>query len=191
MISSALLTASPIVNASPTTRQSSLRRRPSVVCFNDLNPRGGIGDAVLTSSSNLKLKKSGVKKIEELEENGIGRSEVGFKKMISFCGLGYWVCGFRCFPWLALNIHMAQNLNMHPCTLQLVQHSANLPMVAKPLYGVISDALYIGGAHRIPYVCIGGILLLSFTSMIVWLFVAVIVGFKLQFVPYNSKWGFT
>jgi hypothetical protein len=24
------------------------------------------------------------------------------------------------------------------------------------LYGVLSDALYIGGAHRIPYVSIGG-----------------------------------
>jgi len=28
--------------------------------------------------------------------------------------------------------------------------------VAKPLYGVFSDALYVGGARRIPYVSIGG-----------------------------------
>ncbi|KAK3187726.1 hypothetical protein Dsin_027287 [Dipteronia sinensis] len=83
---------------------------------------------------------------------------VGVKQMLALCGLGYWVQGFRCFPWLALNFHMAHNLNLHPSTLQLVQNSANLPMVAKPLYGVLSDALYIGGARRIPYICIGVLL---------------------------------
>ncbi|KAL0349066.1 UNVERIFIED_CONTAM: putative folate-biopterin transporter 9, chloroplastic [Sesamum angustifolium] len=78
--------------------------------------------------------------------------------MMVLCGLGYYVNGFRGFPWLALNFHMAHNLNMHPSTLQLVQNSGNLPMVAKPLYGILSDALYIGGAHRIPYVSIGVLL---------------------------------
>ncbi|XP_061356229.1 probable folate-biopterin transporter 9, chloroplastic [Gastrolobium bilobum] len=53
---------------------------------------------------------------------------------------------------------MANNLNLHPSTLQLVQNSANLPMVAKPLYGILSDAIYIGGAHRIPYISIGVLL---------------------------------
>ncbi|KAL2530254.1 putative folate-biopterin transporter 8 [Forsythia ovata] len=76
-------------------------------------------------------------------------------QMMVLCGFGYYVNGFRCFPWLALNFHMANNLNMQPSTLQLVQNSGNLPMVAKPLYGILSDALYIGGAHRIPYVSIG------------------------------------
>ncbi|KAK1592527.1 hypothetical protein Q3G72_026343 [Acer saccharum] len=91
---------------------------------------------------------------------------VGVKQMLVLCGLGYWVQGFRCFPWLALNFHMAHNLNLHPSTLQLVQNSANLPMVAKPLYGVLSDALYIGGAHRIPYICIGVLLqILSWGSL--------------------------
>ncbi|MBA0612520.1 hypothetical protein Godav_013116 [Gossypium davidsonii] len=80
----------------------------------------------------------------------------GFQEMLGLCGLGYWVQGFRCFPWLALNFHMAYNLNLNPSTLQLVQNSGNLPMVAKPLFGILSDALYIGGAHRIPYICIGG-----------------------------------
>lgn len=85
---------------------------------------------------------------------------MGKKKMVMLvlCGFGYWVQGFRCFPWLALNFHMAHNLNFHPSTLQLVQNSSNLPMVAKPLYGIFSDALYIGGAHRIPYVSIGVLL---------------------------------
>lgn len=94
------------------------------------------------------------------EERRRDVGEVGInnfnKQMLVLCGLGYWVQGFRCFPWLALNFHMAHNLSLHPSTLQLVQNSGNLPMVAKPLYGILSDALYIGGAHRIPYICIGG-----------------------------------
>uniref|UniRef100_A0A2P2PI30 FBT8 n=1 Tax=Rhizophora mucronata TaxID=61149 RepID=A0A2P2PI30_RHIMU len=81
--------------------------------------------------------------------------QVGSRQMLVLCGIGYWVQGFRCFPWLALNFHMAYNLNLHPSMLQLVQNSGNLPMVAKPLYGILSDAIYIGGAHRIPYILIG------------------------------------
>ncbi|GAB2221454.1 hypothetical protein Drorol1_Dr00012633 [Drosera rotundifolia] len=81
--------------------------------------------------------------------------EVGRKQMLLLCGFGYWMQGFRCFPWLALNFHMANNLNFEPATLQLVQNSGNLPMVAKPLYGILSDALCIGGGHRVPYVSIG------------------------------------
>lgn len=34
-------------------------------------------------------------------------------------------------------------------------------MVAKPLYGILSDALYIGGARRVPYISIGGMLSFS------------------------------
>ncbi|KAK1308019.1 hypothetical protein QJS10_CPA09g01936 [Acorus calamus] len=80
---------------------------------------------------------------------------VGNMKVLGLCGFGYWVQGFRCFPWLALNFYMAHGLRLDPSSLQLVQHSANLPMVAKPLYGVLSDALYFGGAHRIPYISFG------------------------------------
>lgn len=83
-------------------------------------------------------------------------SQVGSKQMMLLCGFGYWLQGFRCFPWLALNFHMASNLNLNPSTLQLVQNFANFPMVAKPLYGILSDVIYIGGAHRIPYILIGG-----------------------------------
>jgi hypothetical protein len=53
---------------------------------------------------------------------------------------------------------MAHNLNLHPSQLQLLQISGNLPMVAKPLYGLLSDAFYIGGAHRVPYILMGGLL---------------------------------
>ncbi|KAL5542450.1 hypothetical protein UlMin_010160 [Ulmus minor] len=97
------------------------------------------------------------RKNKEVDERK-GSPQVGSQEMSVLCGIGYWVQGFRCFPWLALNFHMTHNLNMHPSTLQLVQSSGNLPMVAKPLYGILSDALYIGGARRIPYICIGVIL---------------------------------
>ncbi|KAL7220007.1 hypothetical protein ACSBR2_012963 [Camellia fascicularis] len=90
-----------------------------------------------------------------VHEERSGFSQVGSQQMLVLCGFGYWVQGFRGFPWLALNFHMADNLNLHPSTLQLVQNTANLPMVIKPLYGILSDALYIGGGHRIPYICIG------------------------------------
>ncbi|KAM1305042.1 hypothetical protein ACFX14_022394 [Malus domestica] len=90
------------------------------------------------------------------EMSGFRFPQLGRQQMLFLCGFGYWMQGFRCFPWLALNFHMAHNLQMHPSTLQLVQHSTNLPMAAKPLYGVLSDALYISGAHRVPYISIGG-----------------------------------
>ncbi|PWA89745.1 major facilitator superfamily protein [Artemisia annua] len=106
-----------------------------------------------------------VKKKKASEKNGTSSSN-GLKDLLNLCGFGYWVQGFRCFPWLALNFHMANNMNMNPSTLQLVQNFGNLPMVAKPLYGILSDALYIGGAHRLPYIAIGVLLqILSWGSM--------------------------
>ncbi|XP_015869424.3 probable folate-biopterin transporter 7 [Ziziphus jujuba] len=73
-------------------------------------------------------------------------------------GLGYWVQGFRCFPWMVVNFFLKDALHVHPSTLQLLQNSANLPMVAKPLFGILSDAVYLAGQHRIPYIAIGAIL---------------------------------
>eukprot|EP00250_Pteridium_aquilinum_P021228 c25062_g2_i1 orf=86-1684(-) len=73
-------------------------------------------------------------------------------------GLGYWIQGFRCFPWFAVNFYLKDVLTVDPGTLQIVQNTVNLPMVAKPVYGIVSDAVYIRGAHRIPYLVIGGCL---------------------------------
>uniref|UniRef100_A0A804Q8V1 Folate-biopterin transporter 9, chloroplastic n=1 Tax=Zea mays TaxID=4577 RepID=A0A804Q8V1_MAIZE len=72
------------------------------------------------------------------------------------CGVGYWVQGFRCFPWLALNFHLTRGMGLSPAGLQLLQNAGSLPLVAKPLFGVLSDAVYIGRAHRIPYISLGG-----------------------------------
>ncbi|KAF0909417.1 hypothetical protein E2562_036064 [Oryza meyeriana var. granulata] len=85
------------------------------------------------------------------------------------CGLGYWVQGFRCFPWLALNFHLTRGLGLSPAALQLVQNAGNLPLVAKPLFGVFSDAVYINRAHRLPYISIGALL-----QLIAWGMLAVI-----------------
>ncbi|XP_072958837.1 probable folate-biopterin transporter 9, chloroplastic [Typha angustifolia] len=96
---------------------------------------------------------------------GEGSSHVGVH-MWALCGFGYWVQGFRCFPWLALNFHLAHGLSLSSSTLQLMQSTGNLPMVAKPLFGVLSDAISIGGAHRLPYISIGVFLQLMSWGML-------------------------
>ncbi|XP_004247777.1 probable folate-biopterin transporter 8, chloroplastic isoform X1 [Solanum lycopersicum] len=99
-----------------------------------------------------------VKKKMVFEEKNGGLSQMRSQYMAILCGVGYWVQGFRCFPWLGLNFHMANGMNMHPSTLQLVQYFGILPMVAKPIFGILSDAVYIGAAHRIPYISLGVLL---------------------------------
>lgn len=71
-------------------------------------------------------------------------------------GFGFWVQGLRCFPWLGVNFFLKDGLRMDPSTLQILQNSANLPMIAKPFYGILSDSFYIFGQHRIPYIAVGG-----------------------------------
>ena len=76
-------------------------------------------------------------------------------------GLGYWVQGFRCFPWLVVSFYLKDGLNVDPSILQILQSSANLPMVGKPLYGLVSDSVYISGQHRVPYIALGGTLIFT------------------------------
>lgn len=71
-------------------------------------------------------------------------------------GLGYWVQGLRCFPWLVVSFFLKDGLNVNPSILQILQSSANLPMVGKPIYGLVSDSVYIYGQHRVPYIALGG-----------------------------------
>lgn len=88
-------------------------------------------------------------------EKGKGK---GMKMMKWLLGMGYWVQGFRCFPWLAVIYFLKDDLKIDPSTLQILLNSANLPMVGKPLYGVVSDSVYIYGQHRLPYISLGAIL---------------------------------
>ncbi|XVF28502.1 hypothetical protein REPUB_Repub15cG0034700 [Reevesia pubescens] len=138
--------------------RSSQHHNPNSHTINkDIKPKAQLlnPDVTITNQGEVSIRKG--KKTKEYEERK-SLSLEGFQEMLGLCGLGYWVQGFRCFPWLALNFHMAYNLNLNPSILQIVQNSGNLPMVAKPLYGILSDALYIGGAHRIPYICLGVLL---------------------------------
>lgn len=58
---------------------------------------------------------------------GNGRSALAVTKWV--LGLGFWVQGFRCFPWMGVNFYLKDGLGVFPSTLQLLQNSANLPMV--------------------------------------------------------------
>ncbi|GAB4850104.1 hypothetical protein Ancab_029403 [Ancistrocladus abbreviatus] len=84
-------------------------------------------------------------------------------------GVGCWVQGFRCFPWMAVNFYLKDGLRVDPASLQILQNSANLPMVGKPLYGILSDAIYVYGEHRLPYVALGALL-----QAVSWLAVAIL-----------------
>ncbi|KAJ3689477.1 hypothetical protein LUZ61_018641 [Rhynchospora tenuis] len=91
-------------------------------------------------------------------------------------GIGFWVQGFRCFPWLVVNFFLKDALGVPPSSLQLLQNSANLPMVAKPLYGLLSDSVPIHGQRRLPYVAIGALL-----QAIAWLAIGLWPGSAISF----------
>ncbi|TVU19240.1 hypothetical protein EJB05_35379 [Eragrostis curvula] len=82
-------------------------------------------------------------------------------------GVGFWVQGFRVFPWLGINFFLKDGMGVAASSLQILQASANLPMVAKPLIGLLSDAVPIRGHRRLPYVAIG-----AFLQAISWLAIA-------------------
>ncbi|MBA0728970.1 hypothetical protein Golax_022854 [Gossypium laxum] len=84
-------------------------------------------------------------------------------------GVGYWVQGFRCFPWMAVNFFLKDSVKVDSSTLQILQNSVNLPMVGKPIYGVVSDAVYISGQHRVPYIAIG-----AFLQAVSWLTIVIL-----------------
>ncbi|KHN44666.1 probable folate-biopterin transporter 7 [Glycine soja] len=92
----------------------------------------------------------------------------GGRLMKKVLGLGFWVQGFRCFPWLVVSFYLKDGLNVDPSTLQILQSSANLPMVGKPLYGLLSDSVYISGQHRVPYIALG-----AFLQALSWLVIAI------------------
>jgi len=54
-------------------------------------------------------------------------------------GVGFWVQGFRLFPWLGVNFFLKDGMGVAASSLQILQASANLPMVAKPLLGLLSE----------------------------------------------------
>lgn len=84
-------------------------------------------------------------------------------------GMGFWVQGFRLFPWLGVNFFLKDGMGVAASSLQILQASANLPMVAKPLLGLLSDAVPIRGHRRLPYVAIGALLqAISWLAIALW-----------------------
>ncbi|KAL0464490.1 UNVERIFIED_CONTAM: putative folate-biopterin transporter 7 [Sesamum latifolium] len=63
---------------------------------------------------------------------------------------------------------LKDGLRVEPSTLQILQNSANLPMVAKPFYGILSDSFYIFGQHRVPYIALG-----AFLQALSWIAIAI------------------
>ncbi|KAL3829772.1 hypothetical protein ACJIZ3_018574 [Penstemon smallii] len=91
-------------------------------------------------------------------------------------GIGCWVQGLRCFPLMGVSFFLKDGLKVDPSTLQILQSSSNLPMVAKPFYGLISDSFYIFGQHRVPYIAIG-----AFLQAISWIAIAILRTSSISF----------
>lgn len=85
---------------------------------------------------------------------------------VTLMGLCFFTQAMRCFPWMAMTYWFKDNLKVDPGTMQFLLSTAALPMVAKPIYGIISDSVYIKGAHRVPYLIVAGALqLIAWTSI--------------------------
>ncbi|KAJ9545925.1 hypothetical protein OSB04_025632 [Centaurea solstitialis] len=106
-----------------------------------------------------------------------GRTKGGGGRRRMLLGLGFSMQGFRCFPWMAVIFFLKDGLRVDPSTMQILQNSANLPMVAKPFYGLLSDSFYVFGQHRIPYIAVGALL-----QAISWLTIASLPASSLSFV---------
>ncbi|CAA2953578.1 probable folate-biopterin transporter 7 [Olea europaea subsp. europaea] len=92
-------------------------------------------------------------------------------------GMGFWVQGLRCFPWMGVNFFLKDGMRVDPSTLQILQNSANLPMVAKPFYGILSDSFYIFGQHRVPYIALG-----AFLQAVSWITIALFAKSGISFL---------
>jgi hypothetical protein len=65
--------------------------------------------------------------------------------------------GFSSGPTTSCPLSTSPVLRLYKAKRVLLsQNAGNLSLVAKPFFGVLSDAIYIGCAHRLPYITIGG-----------------------------------
>ncbi|EES18165.1 hypothetical protein BDA96_09G130900 [Sorghum bicolor] len=115
-----------------------------------------------------------MEKEEKQELEGAAAAAAAARRRLVI-GVGFWVQGFRLFPWLGVNFFLKDGMGVAASSLQILQASANLPMVAKPLLGLLSDAVPIRGHRRLPYVAIGALL-----QAISWLAIALWQDISLQ-----------
>ncbi|XP_047341856.1 probable folate-biopterin transporter 4 [Impatiens glandulifera] len=76
----------------------------------------------------------------------------------------YFTQGFRSFVWTAVSYQLKDKLELSPSASQFVSTVAFFPWSIKPLYGILSDCIPIGGRKRIPYLVISTVL-----SLFPWL----------------------
>ncbi|KAL4557544.1 hypothetical protein LXL04_035726 [Taraxacum kok-saghyz] len=116
--------------------------------------------------------------ITKTTDNGIKckERERGKGRRALLLAIGFWIQGLRCYPWMGVIFFLKDGLHVDPSTLQILQNSANLPMVAKPFYGLLSDSFYIFGQHRIPYIACG-----AFLQAVSWFAIASIPPSSITF----------
>jgi hypothetical protein len=96
--------------------------------------------------------------MEKEEKQAVMAAETDARRRLVI-GVGFLVQGFQLFPWLGVNFFLKDGedgMGVAASSLQILQASANLPMVAKPLLSLLSDAVPIRGHRHLPYVAICG-----------------------------------
>ena len=78
------------------------------------------------------------------------RATFGLPFLVCICGV-YFAQGFRSLSGLSTQFWLKDGLGLGPDAIQSLLVTSSLPWSFKPLYGVISDAFPIFGAHRKPY----------------------------------------
>ncbi|KQJ96472.1 hypothetical protein BRADI_3g23260v3 [Brachypodium distachyon] len=63
-----------------------------------------------------------------------------------------WLTPCLVFPWLSVNFFLKDGIGASAASLQILQASPNLPMVAKLLLGLLSDVVPVRGYRRLPMV---------------------------------------
>ncbi|KAJ7541838.1 hypothetical protein O6H91_10G079000 [Diphasiastrum complanatum] len=89
----------------------------------------------------------------------------------------YWTQGFRSFVWMGVSFQMKDQLNLSPSASQYVMSIAFIPWSVKPLYGILSDCVPLGGRRRIPYLVISSVL--CFLS---WVILGLVHGSRESFL---------
>lgn len=92
----------------------------------------------------------------------------------------YFTQGFRSFAWTAVSYQLKDILKLSPSASQFVFSVAFFPWSIKPLYGIVSDCIPIGGRKRVPYLILSTIL-----SLVPWLILGLSAYLR------NSRWHLT
>ncbi|CAK9197129.1 unnamed protein product [Sphagnum troendelagicum] len=85
------------------------------------------------------------------------KSSYGAPFLLLVCSV-YWTQGFRSFAWTGISYQMKDELRLSPSLSQFVISVVFIPWSIKPIYGILSDCVPIGGRRRVPYLIIASIL---------------------------------